>query len=64
MRKKVKELIDIIEADGWYFDRQKGSHMQFKHSIKSGTVTVPNHGLNDELDHFLVSSILKQAGLK
>lgn len=26
MRKKVKEMIDIIEADGWFLSRQKGSH--------------------------------------
>ncbi len=34
MRKKVKELIEIIEADGWVLSRQKGSHKQYKHSIK------------------------------
>ena len=64
MRKKVKELIDIIEADGWYFARQKGSHKQYKHPLKKGIVTIPDHGKNDELEHFLVNSILKQAGLK
>lgn len=64
MRKKVKEMIEIIEADGWFLSRQKGSHKQYKHSSKPGTVTVPDHGKNDELEHFLVNSILKQAGLK
>lgn len=64
MRKKVKEIIDIIEADGWFFSRQKGSHKQYKHPLKAGTVTVPDHGRNEELEHFLVNSILKQAGLK
>jgi predicted RNA binding protein YcfA (HicA-like mRNA interferase family) len=64
MRKKVKEIIDIIEADGWFFNRQKGSHKQYKHPSKAGTVTVPDHGKNEELEHFLVNSILKQAGLK
>lgn len=54
----------MIEADGWFVSRQKGSHLQFKHSIKKGTVTVPYHGKNDVLEHALVSSILKQAGLK
>ena len=44
MRKKVKELIDIIEADGWYFARQKGSHKQYKHPLKKGIVTIPDHG--------------------
>ncbi len=64
MRKKVKEIIEIIEADGWFLSRQKGSHKQYKHSIKEGTVTIPYHGKNEELEHFLVNSILKQAGLK
>lgn len=64
MRKKVKEIIDVIEADGWFFNRQKGSHKQYKHPSKTGTVTVPDHGKNEELEHFLVNSILKQAGLK
>ncbi|MHC5831363.1 MAG: type II toxin-antitoxin system HicA family toxin, partial [Nostoc sp.] len=28
-------------ADGWYLDRTKGSHRQFKHPDKPGLVTVP-----------------------
>lgn len=57
-------MIGIIEADGWFFTRQKGSHRQFKHPTKKGIVTIPDHGKNDDLEHFLVSSILKKAGLK
>jgi len=57
-------MIDIIEADGWFFTRQKGCHRQYKHSTKKGIVTVPDHGRKEDLEHFLVSSILKQAGLK
>jgi predicted RNA binding protein YcfA (HicA-like mRNA interferase family) len=34
MRKKVKEMIDILEADGWFFSRQKGSHKLDKHLTK------------------------------
>ena len=64
MRKKVKEIIDMIEADGWFLSRQRGIHKQYKHSSKTGTVTVPDHGKNEELEHFLVNSILRQAGLK
>lgn len=54
----------MIEADGWFLSRQKGSHKQYKHSSKTGTVTVPDHGKNEDLEHFLVNSILKQAGLR
>lgn len=59
---KVKEIIKIIEDDGWYFSRQNGSHRQFKHSNKKGTVTVAGK-LSDDLDKGTQKSILKQAGL-
>lgn len=54
----------IIEADGWFYTRQKGSQKQYHHLSKKGTVTVPDHGKNQDLEDFLVNSILKQAGLK
>lgn len=63
MTKKVKEMIKIIEADGWYMKDQKGSHRQFTHDTKSGKVTI-NGKLSDDLSDFLINSILKQAGLK
>lgn len=34
MVKKVKEIIKIIEADGWFIVSQKGSHKQYKHLTK------------------------------
>ncbi|MEH2454098.1 MAG: type II toxin-antitoxin system HicA family toxin [Nostoc sp.] len=37
---KVREVIKQLEADGWYLDRTKGSHRQFKHPDKPGLVTV------------------------
>ena len=37
---KVKEIIKLIENDGWFLARIKGSHRQFKHNIKKGLVTV------------------------
>ncbi|MDR2969678.1 MAG: type II toxin-antitoxin system HicA family toxin [Tannerellaceae bacterium] len=60
---KVKEIINCIETDGWYFVTQKGSHRQFRHPTKQGRVTVPG-GLNDELAIGTAKSILKQAGLE
>jgi predicted RNA binding protein YcfA (HicA-like mRNA interferase family) len=60
---KIKELIKIIEDDGWYQVRQKGSHRQFHHSIKKGTVTI-NGKASDDLSHFLIKSIEKQADIK
>ena len=60
---KVKEIINYIESDGWYFIAQKGNHRQFKHSIKKGRVTIPG-ALNDELPCGTAKSILKQAELQ
>jgi predicted RNA binding protein YcfA (HicA-like mRNA interferase family) len=64
MATKVREIIKVIESDGWYLARQKGSHRQYKHPIKKGTVTVAIHSLSDDLSHDTLKSILKQAGLK
>lgn len=64
MAKKIRELIKLIENDGWYLSRQCGSHKQFKHPLKKGTVTITDHGKSKEVDDFIVNSVLKQAGLK
>ena len=60
---KVKQIIKLIEQDGWYLARTKGSHRQYKHQTKIGLVTVPGK-LSDELAPGTLNSILKQAGLK
>ncbi len=59
---KVKDVIKLIEKDGWYLVRTKGSHRQFKHSIKSGLVTIPGK-LSDDLAIGTLHSIYKQAQL-
>ena len=60
---KAKEMIDLVEGDGWYLVRQKGSHKHYRHLVKSGTVTIPYCG-NDDTPPGTANSILKQAGLK
>lgn len=60
---KVREVIQLIEDDGWYLARTKGSHRQYKHSTKTGLVTVPGK-LSDDLAPGTLNSILKQAGLR
>ncbi len=59
---KVKELIALIEADGWLQVRQKGSHRQFHHTTKPGTVTVSGK-LSVDVPPGTLTSVLKQAGL-
>ena len=60
---KVKELIELLEADGWLLVRTKGSHRQFHHPSKSGTVTVAGKASTD-IPPGTLNSALKQAGLK
>ena len=60
---KVRKVIQVIENDGWYLARTKGSHRQYKHNEKSGLVTIPGK-LSDDLAPGTLNSILKQAGLK
>jgi predicted RNA binding protein YcfA (HicA-like mRNA interferase family) len=60
--KKVSEIIKLLEKDGWQFARQKGSHRQFKHPHKSGTVTVAGKK-SDTLSIGTRNSIARQAGL-
>jgi predicted RNA binding protein YcfA (HicA-like mRNA interferase family) len=60
---KVKEIIKLIEKDGWFQVRQKGSHRQFNHLVKKGTVTVAGKPA-DDLARGTEKSILTQAGLK
>lgn len=60
---KVREIIKLIETDGWYQVNTRGSHRQYKHSTKSGRVTIAGH-TNDDLALGTLNSILKQAKLK
>jgi predicted RNA binding protein YcfA (HicA-like mRNA interferase family) len=61
---KTKEIIKLIEKDGWYEVRQRGSHRQYKHHSKSGLVTIPVHRLSNDLSPGLEKSILKQAQIE
>jgi len=57
---KVRELIRLLQNDGWYLVRTRGSHRQYKHAQKRGRVTVPGH-LNDDIARGTLRSVLKQA---
>ena len=59
---KVRDVIKLIEHDGWYRIKAKSGHRQFKHNVKRGRVTVPGQ-LSAELDPKTERSILRQAGL-
>lgn len=60
---KVREVIRMLEADGWRHVRTTGSHRQFRHLAKPGTVTVAGN-LGTDVPGGTLGSILKRAGLK
>jgi predicted RNA binding protein YcfA (HicA-like mRNA interferase family) len=59
----VREIIRVIERDGWVQVRQRGSHRQFHHPVKKGTVTVAGKAAA-AVALGTLNSILRQAGLK
>lgn len=61
---KVRDILKLLEQDGWYLVKSKGSHHQYKHPGKAGRVTVAVHKMNDDLAPGTQNSILKQAQLK
>jgi predicted RNA binding protein YcfA (HicA-like mRNA interferase family) len=60
---KVSEVLRLLHDDGWYLVTTRGSYRQFKHSAKSGRVTVAGKP-SEDLASGALNSILKQAGLK
>lgn len=63
MPKRVRDMIRIVEADGWRYVRTVGSHRQYHHPTKPGTVTIagkPSADLSVKTER----SILRQAGLR
>ncbi|OHB72234.1 MAG: addiction module toxin, HicA family [Planctomycetes bacterium RBG_16_43_13] len=60
---KVRDVIKLIENDGWYLVATKGSHRQYKHKAKPGRVTIAGHPGSD-LAHGTLNSVLKQARMK
>jgi predicted RNA binding protein YcfA (HicA-like mRNA interferase family) len=60
---KVRDVIKLIEADGWYVVTTKGSHRQYKHASKPGRVTIAGHP-GDDMAPGTLNSVLKQAQIK
>ncbi len=60
---KVREVIKLIEDDGWVIVRQTGSHRVFRHAVKPGATTVAGN-LGKEVKPGTLANILRQAGLR
>lgn len=59
---KVRDVTKMIEDAGWQLTRTRGSHRQYHHPERPGTVTV--HGKSSDNVHpKTLSSIRRQAGL-
>jgi predicted RNA binding protein YcfA (HicA-like mRNA interferase family) len=60
-----RDPVKKIEEDGWALVRTEGRHMQYRHSTRPGTVTVPAGGkLAKDVPPGTLNSVLRQAGLK
>ncbi len=60
---KVRDLIKLLESDGWKQVRMRGSHRQFRHPSKSGTITVAG-GPGADIPPGTLAAITKHADLK
>ncbi|ABC22539.1 type II toxin-antitoxin system HicA family toxin [Rhodospirillum rubrum] len=56
-----REVVKRLKADGWRVVDQPGSHLQLKHPIKRGRVTVPHP--EKDLKPGTLRSIEKQSGV-
>jgi predicted RNA binding protein YcfA (HicA-like mRNA interferase family) len=59
---KVRALIKLLRDDGWFLARTRGSHRQFHHPTKPGTVTVSGK-LSGDVPPGTLRSVLRQADL-
>jgi predicted RNA binding protein YcfA (HicA-like mRNA interferase family) len=57
---KVRDVIRQVETDGWYLDRVRGSHRQYRHFEKPGVVTIPGKP-GDDLTPGTLRSVWRQA---
>jgi len=56
-----REVIQLLEADGWFFIKCVGDHHQYKHPIKPGKVTITHPRKDIPLG--TIKNIQKQADI-
>ena len=61
MKRDSRELIKLLQEDGWVQIGVTGSHHHFKHPAKTGKVTIPHP--RKDLPIGTVRACLIQAGL-
>ena len=60
---EIRDIVRLLETNGWHLASQKSSHRQYKHPQKTGRVTIAGNPGHDLVPGTL-NSVLKQAGLK
>jgi predicted RNA binding protein YcfA (HicA-like mRNA interferase family) len=60
---KVRDVIELMEADGWFLHHTTGSHRQYKHPVKKGVVTIAGKPSKD-IPPGTLKSILKQSQIE
>jgi predicted RNA binding protein YcfA (HicA-like mRNA interferase family) len=60
---KVRDIIKMIEKDGWFLVDIEGDHRQYKHPQKRGKVTIAGRP-SDEMPPGTLISVYKQAQIK
>jgi predicted RNA binding protein YcfA (HicA-like mRNA interferase family) len=60
---KYREIVKLIEADGWHLSAQRGSHRQYEHPTKTGKVTIAGQPGKD-VPSGTAANILRQAGVR
>ena len=63
MTKKVREVADLLEQNGWDLVRIKGDHRIYYKEGARRPIVVPGN-MNDDLAIGTLKSILKEAGLQ
>lgn len=60
---KVRDVIKMIEDDGWYLVKTEGDHRQYKHPAKTGRTTIAGHP-SEDIPIKTYFSVLRQTGLR
>jgi predicted RNA binding protein YcfA (HicA-like mRNA interferase family) len=61
---KYRDILRLLEDDGWFLVRTNGSHRICQHPTKPGSIPVPVHSLGNDIPTGLRQAILRQAGLR
>jgi predicted RNA binding protein YcfA (HicA-like mRNA interferase family) len=61
---KYRDLIKMVEKDGWEHVRTKGSHRIYQHTQKPGILVLAPHSLGADVPTGILRVVLKQAGIE